>query len=1005
MYAKMVRRRRGVFLQQQRRSVITKIIVITAAAAMVCQNYGEVTTPCSDRYTKRAESPTEERRNVEVVYPPAGKFCREGAVKFCPAGTYGELARLHEEDTCSNLCPAGWYCPTGTVHPFSLACGGPRFYCPEGSGRPLPVDRGFHAIGVKSAPGGQPGGYSAQRRCPIGRFCVDGVSFPCPPGRFGASQLSTNSSCTGVCRKGHFCPEGSYRADQHVCGNVSLYCPEGSSAPAVASAGFYTVQDDVAGVDRHPWLGTVETRTIQVECEPGFYCVAGRRRPCASGTYGAVSGLSSPACSGPCDAGYVCGEGAKSPTEALCGGEGELFCPEGSSAQSKAGVGYYTIGGIATATDFPTADANVRIGKVSDHPLSKATRTAEELCQPGYWCSGGLRHPCEPGSFGDAYGMTGSSCSGACSPGYICGSGSLSPEERPCGDPSVYCPGGNWEPSTVSPGYYSIGGDGATTRIGQAVAPPGRYAKVGTLYMCPPGRYGASYGLSTALCSGGCTRGFYCPAGSVSPMERACGGADLICPPGSDWPIEVDEGHYTTDYSTVPDQEPCAPGYFRNTSFPYNNDPTRGEPSAIVTAIPLPPCQLCPEGTYKAITGDRLDLCLPCDEHTAESIQARTSCICRRISGGMMTAELLYFNTTSTRCQSVTPNFRLPAEAILRESIFTRYEQRECEPGHFCVKGVRFPCPAGRYGASAKANKPECDGPCAAGWFCPEASISATESPCGAAHLYCPSGSAAPIFVDPGFYTIGSYGVANGNGHVGYDGYNLLTKIAVGESVNGNDNRALVNRPDETRGAAFRSDVALCPTGWYCTGDGAGAKCPAGLYGSEQGLNDPACSGMCAGGHFCPSGSSSPFQRKCGGVDVYCPVGSSEPLEVLKGFYGVHAGPQADLLASRDPLNETHGAQVLCEPGYFCDGGRKEPCPPGTFLWQYGESSRNSCTPCKAGYYFPLQANSGPSIVSTPLECGNPGLFCPAGSVEPKTVGVGFYSVGGGLDGTTRVSQ
>ena len=216
----------------------------------------------------------------------------------------------------------------------------------------------------------------------------------------------------------------------------------------------------------------------------------------------------------------MCGEGAKSPTEALCGGEGELFCPEGSSAPSKvrrrirfrsyhptimadhrllsgynldpygtacdfiplpkslstiphetydvllmtplpcggdareslpikplmsltpavpyfsalqAGVGYYTIGGIATATDFPTADANVRIGKVSDHPLSKATRTAEELCQPGYWCSGGLRHPCEPGSFGDAYGMTGSSCSGACSPGYICGSGSLSPEERPCG--------------------------------------------------------------------------------------------------------------------------------------------------------------------------------------------------------------------------------------------------------------------------------------------------------------------------------------------------------------------------------------------------------------------------------------------------------------------------------------------------------------------------------------------------------------------------------------------
>lgn len=51
--------------------------------------------------------------------------------------------------------------------------------------------------------------------------------------------------------------------------------------------------------------------------------------------------------------------------------------------------------------------------------------------------------------------------------------------------------------------------------------------------------------------------------------------------------------------------------------------------------------------------------------------------------------------------------------------------------------------------------------------------------------------------------------------------------------------------------------------------------------------------------------------------------------------------------AARDPFNETHSAQVLCEPGYFCKGGRKEPCPAGTFLWQYGESSRDSCAPCK----------------------------------------------------------
>lgn len=62
--------------------------------------------------------------------------------------------------------------------------------------------------------------------------------------------------------------------------------------------------------------------------------------------------------------------------------------------------------------------------------------------------------------------------------------------------------------------------------------------------------------------------------------------------------------------------------------------------------------------------------------------------------------------------------------------------------------------------------------------------------------------------------------------------------------------------------------------------------------------------------------------------------------------------------------------------------------------------------PCKqAGYYCPGKKNTSPSLVAAFLECGNPALFCPPGSVQPRTVGVGYYSVGGGSDGTTRDSQ
>ncbi|CAM9216985.1 unnamed protein product, partial [Sphacelaria rigidula] len=92
---------------------------------------------------------------------------------------------------------------------------------------------------------------STQARCPIGRWCDQGLSFLCPPGRFGASQASTNSSCTGSCRKGHYCPEGSYRADQYVCGNASVYCPEGGSSPTKALEGFYTVGTAIGVEDRH----------------------------------------------------------------------------------------------------------------------------------------------------------------------------------------------------------------------------------------------------------------------------------------------------------------------------------------------------------------------------------------------------------------------------------------------------------------------------------------------------------------------------------------------------------------------------------------------------------------------------------------------------------------------------------------------------------------------------------------------------------------------------------
>lgn len=39
--------------------------------------------------------------------------------------------------------------------------------------------------------------------------------------------------------------------------------------------------------------------------------------------------------------------------------------------------------------------------------------------------------------------------------------------------------------------------------------------------------------------------------------------------------------------------------------------------------------------------------------------------------------------------------------------------------------------------------------------------------------------------------------------------------------------------PNGTGGAAFRSDMMMCPMGWFCPGDGGGSPCPPGTYGNK----------------------------------------------------------------------------------------------------------------------------------------------------------------------------
>lgn len=134
-------------------------------------------------------------------------------------------------------------------------------------------------------------------------------------------------------------------------------------------------------------------------CELGFFCVAGVRTPCPSGSYGDALRLQNSSCSGYCSAGYYCSLGSVSRTSNPCGASG-VFCPLGSSVPIDALQGYHTVDTDGT-----------------DSLSTTAFRVASLICPLGYYCQKGLKHPCPGGTYGLAEGSTSAECSGICPEG------------------------------------------------------------------------------------------------------------------------------------------------------------------------------------------------------------------------------------------------------------------------------------------------------------------------------------------------------------------------------------------------------------------------------------------------------------------------------------------------------------------------------------------------------------------------------------------------------------
>jgi hypothetical protein len=107
-------------------------------------------------------------------------------------------------------------------------------YCPQGSPYPLLTNPGYYTISTHdtnttyinsfSHQSSSVGSVSIsskirtnQAKCPRGSFCSNGLAFLCPGGRYGSEEGLLSMGCSGECKEGFYCPEGSTSPIQILC--------------------------------------------------------------------------------------------------------------------------------------------------------------------------------------------------------------------------------------------------------------------------------------------------------------------------------------------------------------------------------------------------------------------------------------------------------------------------------------------------------------------------------------------------------------------------------------------------------------------------------------------------------------------------------------------------------------------------------------------------------------------------------------------------------------------
>ncbi|XP_071505048.1 uncharacterized protein [Diadema antillarum] len=915
---------------------------------------------------------------------PAGGFCVTGSYESapCPPGTFSNVSGAVDAQGCEDCLP-GYYCsnartpePTGPCNPGFYCTGGatnpnqtvtqPGYYSPSGSTQPYPCAQGYYMPFDRA---GEcficEAGYYCEDEamtnmttCPAGAYCPEGsiIYSLCPPGSYSNLTYQTHLDNCTICPPGSYCSErGAIRpsglcAAGHICYSEGLYATPVYNNDSSDGQIIVTWGDQCLSGHYCP-----EGTTLMEECPPGTYlnyrgaeseadCVE-----CNPGRYCESAGASDETAD--CFAGYYCLGGAirgdpyDNVTGQVCP---KLYhCPIGSSSPVICDEGTYSNQtGLEECRNCPVG--------MYCQPLNDPVP-----CPQGYYCLGGVNsandpRPCQSGYFGDREGLQAEDECTECLAGSYCETDGLANVTGP-----------------IAAGFYSLrlayqqGPFDVTTSTDYSICPRGYYCPEGSGYPtpCPKGSFGATEQLTAegdcTVCTAGeycpnttmtstagqCEPGWYCYEGSTKsmptdPLEGGECPTGYYCIAGADQPVACQAGRYNNETGRWSCRN-CPAGFYctQNTTVPEECDAGYYCPLLTATWNEHP----CPEGTFNNLTGQQEEgdciLCLP-----------------------------------GRYCE--IPGLSWPTG--------------ECDAGWYCINGSQFSQPT----------EPSQGGRCPVGSFCPQ-------------------GSVYPTSCSPGMYCdVEELGSPAGN-------------CSAGHYCTGG---AVVASPD---GAASGD---ICPTGHYCpSGSSEPQECPPGTFlntTQNEDLSDCIsctqgryCSGYanseptadCDAGYYCPPGQnvSDPYEYRCP-QGHYCPVGSPEAIRCPAGYYQDQEAqsdcktcPAGFYCDNRlEPVvlyqNSTCPEGSYCPPGtryqdeFKCplgtysnltglnESSQCSPCPGGFYCGEMGLTE--ATTPCFAGYYCRIYAQSSTPNQTTDANVCPVGYFCPEGTTEPQSCPPGTYS-------------